>query len=198
MKIHGHTKTGWQSPTYVSWASMTWRCKTHPDYAGKGIKVCRRWRKFKAFLEDMGVRPSKKHTIDRLDGTGHYEPNNCRWATKKEQAGNMTSNVVIKIDTLSMILTDWLKEIDMSYWTYAYRVEKGMTPQEALLTPVDVHKPKSPEHKKKLSDSAAKALTQHQKREARAMRSRGNSFRAIAEYFDVGQSTIARACGAKY
>jgi hypothetical protein len=57
-------------------------------YGGRGIRVCERWRDFGAFLGDMGKRPSKSHTLDRKRGNGGYEPNNCRWATKREQQQN--------------------------------------------------------------------------------------------------------------
>jgi len=61
----------------------------YKNYGGRGIKVCERWdTSFAAFLEDMGKAPSPKHSIDRVNNNGNYEPGNCRWATMKEQMQN--------------------------------------------------------------------------------------------------------------
>jgi len=89
---HGHSTDGGHSPTYHSWHAMTQRCtnpkhKGYPNYGGRGIKICERWRKFSNFLADMGERPEGK-TLDRKDNDGNYEPGNCRWATYGEQNSN--------------------------------------------------------------------------------------------------------------
>lgn len=92
---HGHkTRKEGPTPEYITWEAMRARCYNPNNisykYYGKiGVKVCARWRKsFTSFLEDMGHRPSARHSIDRKDPFGHYTPKNCRWATATEQRLN--------------------------------------------------------------------------------------------------------------
>ena len=91
------TKHGGQAlrmPEYRIWRGMRARCGRSPSnskrhlYADRGIRVCERWESFENFLADMGRRPSVKHSIDRINGNGHYEPSNCRWATPTQQSRN--------------------------------------------------------------------------------------------------------------
>jgi len=90
---HGHTRWGLMTAEYNSWRGMMDRCtspshKAYKYYGGRGITVCGRWAdSFEFFFEDMGVRPHK-HSIDRINNDGNYEPGNCRWATYKMQAAN--------------------------------------------------------------------------------------------------------------
>jgi len=88
---HGHATTR-TTPTYNSWAQISQRCENKNNaafnnYGGRGITVCARWRVFENFLADMGERPLGC-SLDRVNNDGNYEPVNCRWATRLEQARN--------------------------------------------------------------------------------------------------------------
>jgi len=91
---HGHCRRRKPSPEYVAYNAMLQRCyyKNYQFwhcYGGRGIRVCKRWRRsFENFLADMGCKPSRQHSLDRIDNEGNYEPGNCRWATAKEQRNN--------------------------------------------------------------------------------------------------------------
>lgn len=106
MTTHGHARDGQRSITYGSWVAMINRCTNprqpqYPRYGGRGIKICARWRNsFAAFLEDMGERPTSRHSLDRWpDNDGDYQPGNCRWATMTEQCRNRsTTRPVIRSD----------------------------------------------------------------------------------------------------
>jgi len=91
---HGDSRKGREAPEYFIYKNMMNRCFRSEDrrynyYGGRGITVCEKWRSsYEAFLKDVGRRPSPKHSIDRIDNDGNYEPGNIRWATKSEQGRN--------------------------------------------------------------------------------------------------------------
>ena len=103
LSMHGKRNTS----EYETWYAMRRRCnnKNNMDYrhyGGRGIKVCERWNgshNFLAFFEDMGLKPSSKHTIDRIDNDGDYTPENCRWSTQEQQ----TKNQRIRKDSTTLI-----------------------------------------------------------------------------------------------
>lgn len=91
-KTHGMSRT----PEHNAWCQMIGRCenpriKDFCNYGGRGIVVCKRWRGldgFRNFFDDMGLRPSPIHSVDRIDVNGNYEPDNCKWSTKTDQGLN--------------------------------------------------------------------------------------------------------------
>lgn len=126
------THNGCGTPEYRAWQGIIKRCcnkknKAYPRYGGRGITVCDRWRNsFENFLADMGERPSKEYSIDRIDVNGNYEPSNCRWATDKEQCNNRRSNINITYNGETKTLKQWCEYYDMDYKvvrpTYRYGV----------------------------------------------------------------------------
>lgn len=119
---------------------MRRRCADPSDpsyarYGGRGIRVCPAWdSSFEAFLADMGERPSRETSIDRKDVNGHYEPGNCRWATRSEQACNRRSNRILTYAGESMPLSEWAKRVGLRRNTLRYRLENGWTLHRALTT----------------------------------------------------------------
>ncbi|KKN98994.1 hypothetical protein LCGC14_0142390 [marine sediment metagenome] len=142
--IHGHNKNGQSSKTYMIWAAIIQRC-TNPSngnylyYGGRGITVCKRWRKFENFLKDMGEAP-KGLQIDRINNDKGYCKSNCRWATRKEQARNTRTNHLITCFGKTQCITAWAEEIGIHVNTIYWRLNHGWSIEKALMTPVRKHK----------------------------------------------------------
>jgi hypothetical protein len=99
--------------------------KKYPRYGGRGIRVCDRWKSFKNFLSDMGERP-KNHSIDRIDNNVDYTPDNCRWATVKQQANNTSTNIKISYKGKTMTVSEWSDFTGIKYATIWSRHRAGM------------------------------------------------------------------------
>lgn len=140
MKVkHGHTCP--KTLTYHTWQSLKDRCNNknninYKRYGGKGIKVCDRWKKsFVDFLEDMGERPVGM-SIERIDNNKGYTPNNCKWATIKEQNRNYSRNHLITLNGETKCLIEWVEERGLKYNTILYRILRGWSPKRALETKI--------------------------------------------------------------
>lgn len=137
-EIHGMKNT----PEHNTWVRIRQRCNNpsnadYPSYGGRGIKVCERWdNSFKAFYEDMGDRPTK-HSINRIDNNGHYEPSNCEWATDKAQARNKRNSVYHTIDGVTKTFAEWCEMNSLRPTTVRSRMNReGVCLKDALRQPV--------------------------------------------------------------
>lgn len=126
------------SAEYNIWVLMIQRCYTPTNnvyhyYGGRGIQVCDRWREsFSAFLDDMGRKPSPRHSLDRKDNSLGYSPENCRWATRIEQGRNRRNNRLITINGETRTLSEWAELSGVDRSTIGRRLNHGW-PSERLL-----------------------------------------------------------------
>lgn len=131
----GHGMTG--TPEYEIWLSMRGRCmnprnKSYADYGGRGIYVDATWSDFTKFIADVGNRPSDKHSLDRINNDGPYSPENCRWATRQEQALNSRRNVWLTFRGRTMTVSQWAQEIGIHQGTISMRLKSGWPVERAL------------------------------------------------------------------
>lgn len=128
-------------PEHKVWRGIWWRCTTKdPDayrvYGSRGITVCERWKVFHNFYEDMGPRPTPKHTIERRNTNGNYEPSNCYWATQKVQQRNRRNNRHLTLNGETRVLAAWAEETGIARTTIFQRLRAGWSIERALTTPV--------------------------------------------------------------
>lgn len=144
---HGYETGRVKKSELSTYRGMVARC-TNPDdpsyghWGARGIKVCDRWLGddgFVKFLADMGPKPSSEHSLDRIDNDGPYSPENCRWATRIEQANNKRTNTMITYCGVTQSLADWARATGIAYSCLQRRVYSGWTTEEILTTPVKVY-----------------------------------------------------------
>ena len=138
---HGHNKSkGQRTSEYNSWDSMIQRC-TNPNnrkyriYGGRGISICERWLKFENFIEDMGLKPSPKHSLDRFPNKDdNYEPSNCRWATIIEQNRNTSQNRWFEYEGKKYLMQDLVTTLGMPFNKIRYHLQvRGRSMEELLV-----------------------------------------------------------------
>lgn len=108
------------------------RHKHYPRYGGRGIRVCEAWHSFEPFFADMGHRPTTKHSLDRIDNDGNYEPGNCRWATNSEQQRNRSSTRMIEFGGRRLSMAAWAEQTGLKLSTLCFRLAHGWSIERAL------------------------------------------------------------------
>jgi len=151
---HGHTRArnGKWSSLYIRFMNMKARCvrPSDPDYVrygAKGITVCDRWLHgedgltgFECFLQDMGEPPFEKATIDRIDSSMGYSPDNCRWASSKEQGNNRRTTRWVEIQGIRKTVTQWSEVSGVGSKTILYRLNRGLPAQQAVFEKPSRHR----------------------------------------------------------
>jgi len=134
---YGHTTHKTKSKIYGKWVDMHQRCnnsnhKHYKSYGGRGITVCERWSKFENFLEDMGI-PKNKDELDRVDVDSNYEPNNCKWSTRREQCRNKRNTLYVNYKGESIKLISLAEKYNIQYHRLYNRVvRQSMSIDNAL------------------------------------------------------------------
>lgn len=135
--IHGGTDT----PEHLAWSDIKARCcnpghASYPDYGGRGITVCDRWRNsFPAFLEDVGPRPSPSHSVGRVNNDRGYEPGNVTWQTATEQMNNRRNSRRLTFRGETLTLSQWAARLGVSRSRIQNRLDRGWTVEEAFTLP---------------------------------------------------------------
>jgi hypothetical protein len=118
---HGDNKRGKRAPEYTIWHNMMARCYKPKstyfhNYGGRGISVCDEWRNdYKAFLLDMGRRPGREYSIERIDNNQGYSKENCKWATRIDQANNARSNRLVEYAGEILTVAQWSRKYGIAY-----------------------------------------------------------------------------------
>lgn len=120
------------------WAKMIYRCSNPKDpsyrlYGARGIRVCERWMAFECFAEDMGPRPSMRHSVERKNNNEGYCPDNCKWATYAEQARNTRRTHLLTFNGKTQCMADWALEMGITTSLLSMRINRqGWTTEKAL------------------------------------------------------------------
>lgn len=132
-KTHGGSKT----LAYASWTAMLHRCENpsrdgYATHGARGIAVCPQWHDFAVFYADMGERPSKAHSIERRNNAEGYDPDNCYWATQKQQTRNTRRNTLLTHKGKTMTMIEWAELVGSPHSTLSWRKQQGWKDSEII------------------------------------------------------------------
>lgn len=138
-RVPGTNKRIGRTREHRCWGGMIQRCTNQAspawrNYGGRGIEVCERWRAFELFLEDMGKAPSSKHSLERKDNNGNYEPSNVVWANAKTQGRNTRRNRLLEFKGETLTLVEWAERIGTDSRFLSLRLDVLGWPVERALT----------------------------------------------------------------
>ena len=143
---HGFAGRGSRPAAYRTWKEMRKRCLSskssrYHDYGGRGITICDRWLDFENFYADMGDPPSPAHSIERIDNNSGYSPDNCKWATNKEQQRNKRTSRMIEFQGQTRCASEWEEILGFRRLTLINRLNAGWSVEKALTTPIAGSRP---------------------------------------------------------
>lgn len=166
----GSTRNHWQvkhgmagTRPYKIWAAMRQRCnnpneESYPSYGGRGIKVCKEWDTFAGFWSDMAEGYAPNLTIDRKDNDGNYCKDNCRWATKVQQARNTSKNRTVVYQGVEMTIAEAAEKTGLNKFALRQRVADGIT-GDALFAPrLQSGRKKIGQKQRPIADTPQKAI----------------------------------------
>ena len=139
---HGHSSKANPTPEYRAWSAMKTRCfnvraRSYKDYGGRGITVCPYWRiSFENFLADVGHRPSKFHSLNRINNNGNYEPGNVEWTTADNQTTNRRTTIFVKFRGKRVPLAKVCRILELNRNVIWARIDRGWTPERAISVPI--------------------------------------------------------------
>lgn len=135
---HGKSRT----TEYRIWSGIKDRClnpnsRDFPGWGGRGIKMCQQWQEsFETFLDDVGGRPGKEFSLDRVDNEKGYEPGNVRWATMTEQHRNRRGNILLTFGGVTLPLPTMAEQYGMTRDSLQHRLDQGWSVERSLTTPI--------------------------------------------------------------
>ena len=141
--IHGETG----DPLYYTWQAMRYRCnnpgnKNYENYGGRGITVCDDWNDDYISFRDWALNNGYEQglSIDRINNDLGYNPDNCRWATAKQQQNNRRCNVIYSLNGEAHTLSEWCDIVNLPYKTVIARInDRGWPFEQAITTPIRTH-----------------------------------------------------------